>query len=507
MGHRLPARLSGRPDGRCEPASPSPSSDRSSPPWCSPAWARSCSTGLGPVPPTESELRDQAEGLADARPRRRSTGRSGVRRPALARVLRAFELEGIDFVFLDRQGRVVGRPPQGVGDRPPRPGPAAGRRDPERPRRRHRLRAGPRPGRPGRARRGPHPVGRPRAGPGVPVVRALGGAHPRRRGGRRGAAQPGAHRPPAGGRGGHPPDRGGRPEHPARRAAATGPATSSSDLTRSINTMAEGLERSRGLEQQFLLSVSHDLRTPLTSIRGYAEAIGDGTGSSPSRRPGSSCRRRSGSNGWWPTCSTWPASTPAGSASSCARPTSAGSWPPRSRGSGRPPSGPGVALDVADDRIAARVAVVDPDRLGQVVANLVDNGCRHAAGRVRVTTAADADAVVVAVEDDGGGIAAGGPAPRVRAPLRGPAPARPTGVGLGPGARHRARAGRRRWAVRSGPSRRSTADGRHPPVGAAAPLRLSAMVRRRAAAGHRDRGGRRDRALHVGEGDRARPSS
>ena len=40
--------------------------------------------------------------------------------------------------------------------------------------------------------------------------------------------------------------------------------------------MAEGLERSRGLEQQFLLSVSHDLRTPLTSIRGYAEAIGDG---------------------------------------------------------------------------------------------------------------------------------------------------------------------------------------------------------------------------------------
>jgi two-component system sensor histidine kinase BaeS len=49
------------------------------------------------------------------------------------------------------------------------------------------------------------------------------------------------------------------------------------DLTRSINTMAAGLERSRVLEQQFLLSVSHDLRTPLTSIRGYATAICDGT--------------------------------------------------------------------------------------------------------------------------------------------------------------------------------------------------------------------------------------
>jgi two-component system sensor histidine kinase BaeS len=49
-----------------------------------------------------------------------------------------------------------------------------------------------------------------------------------------------------------------------------------SELTRSINAMADSLQRSQGLERQFLLSVSHDLRTPLTSIRGYAEAIADG---------------------------------------------------------------------------------------------------------------------------------------------------------------------------------------------------------------------------------------
>ena len=48
-------------------------------------------------------------------------------------------------------------------------------------------------------------------------------------------------------------------------------------LGRSINQMAVSLERSRALERQFLLSVSHDLRTPLTSIRGYAEALEDGT--------------------------------------------------------------------------------------------------------------------------------------------------------------------------------------------------------------------------------------
>ncbi|MCP3910156.1 MAG: HAMP domain-containing histidine kinase [Actinomycetia bacterium] len=56
-----------------------------------------------------------------------------------------------------------------------------------------------------------------------------------------------------------------------------------SDLTRSINEMTGALERSKGLEQQFLLSVSHDLRTPLTSIRGYAEGLTDGAIDDPVR--------------------------------------------------------------------------------------------------------------------------------------------------------------------------------------------------------------------------------
>jgi len=54
-------------------------------------------------------------------------------------------------------------------------------------------------------------------------------------------------------------------------------------LARSVDAMAAELERSHGLERQFLLSVSHDLRTPLTSIRGYAEAIADGVVDDPAR--------------------------------------------------------------------------------------------------------------------------------------------------------------------------------------------------------------------------------
>ncbi len=55
------------------------------------------------------------------------------------------------------------------------------------------------------------------------------------------------------------------------------------ELLSALDSMAESLQRARDQERQFLLSVSHDLRTPLTSIRGYAEALADGAVSDPVR--------------------------------------------------------------------------------------------------------------------------------------------------------------------------------------------------------------------------------
>ncbi len=49
------------------------------------------------------------------------------------------------------------------------------------------------------------------------------------------------------------------------------------DLASSFNKMSAELVLARDAERAVLLSVSHDLRTPLTSIRGYAEGIEDGT--------------------------------------------------------------------------------------------------------------------------------------------------------------------------------------------------------------------------------------
>jgi two-component system OmpR family sensor kinase len=47
-------------------------------------------------------------------------------------------------------------------------------------------------------------------------------------------------------------------------------------LGRSFNAMSAQLSRARESQRRFLESVSHELKTPLTSIRGYAEALDEG---------------------------------------------------------------------------------------------------------------------------------------------------------------------------------------------------------------------------------------
>jgi two-component system OmpR family sensor kinase len=47
-------------------------------------------------------------------------------------------------------------------------------------------------------------------------------------------------------------------------------------LAESFNDMAAQLTKARAAERSFLLSVSHELKTPLTAIRGYAEGLAEG---------------------------------------------------------------------------------------------------------------------------------------------------------------------------------------------------------------------------------------
>jgi signal transduction histidine kinase len=53
-------------------------------------------------------------------------------------------------------------------------------------------------------------------------------------------------------------------------------STEVANLAASFNKLAEDLDRARDAERSFLLSVSHELKTPLAAIRGHGDAILDG---------------------------------------------------------------------------------------------------------------------------------------------------------------------------------------------------------------------------------------
>ena len=53
------------------------------------------------------------------------------------------------------------------------------------------------------------------------------------------------------------------------------------ELTRSFDTMRKALKEELERRSRFLMAVSHDLKTPLTSIKGYLEAIIDGFAENP----------------------------------------------------------------------------------------------------------------------------------------------------------------------------------------------------------------------------------
>ena len=55
-------------------------------------------------------------------------------------------------------------------------------------------------------------------------------------------------------------------------------------LGREFNHMAQEVKTSAQLERDILANVSHDLRTPLTLIKGYAETVRDLTGDNPEKR-------------------------------------------------------------------------------------------------------------------------------------------------------------------------------------------------------------------------------
>ncbi len=149
-------------------------------------------------------------------------------------------------------------------------------------------------------------------------------------------------------------------------------------LSRSINTMAASLSRARGLERQFLMAVSHDLRTPLTSIRGFAEAIAEGAATDTQRAASviaSESRRLERLVGDLLEL----AKLDARRFSLDVRPTDVGEVVVDTAEGFRPVvEKAGLELVVACGDDQPMDAMADPDRLAQVLANLVENAYKFA---------------------------------------------------------------------------------------------------------------------------------
>ena len=75
-------------------------------------------------------------------------------------------------------------------------------------------------------------------------------------------------------------------------ASSPGDPAEIADLKDAFDGMVNDLRAAREREESFLLSVSHELRTPLTAIRGYGEALADGTTQRP-RQAGAVIARES----------------------------------------------------------------------------------------------------------------------------------------------------------------------------------------------------------------------
>ncbi len=204
-------------------------------------------------------------------------------------------------------------------------------------------------------------------------------------------------------------------------------------LGQAINSMSESLQRARNQERQFLMSVSHELRTPLTSIRGYADAIADGTATDTSaalriieNEAGRLDRlvrdlldlARLDAQRFSLHMATIDAADVVYQAVLAHRPLL---------------TQEGLSIEVELPKPSKLEVWADADRLGQVVANLLENAFKYARTAISVSVSTNHDGyVAIAVQDDGPGV---GPEDLERIFDRHfsatPAPSRKAGSGLG----------------------------------------------------------------------------
>ncbi len=192
------------------------------------------------------------------------------------------------------------------------------------------------------------------------------------------------------------------------RHAPTGGPAEVRALGQALNAMSAQVQASQQTQRDFLANVSHELKTPLTSIQGFAQAIADGTADSPQalQRSGAIIHQEAERMRHMVADLLDLARLDAGL-----------------RALDRSPLDLRLILSAAVERFRPRAGekaihlqadlaehlppmIGDGERLSQVVANLLDNALKHtpSGGRVVLAAAGAEGGVEVAVKDSGAGI-------------------------------------------------------------------------------------------------------
>jgi signal transduction histidine kinase len=175
-------------------------------------------------------------------------------------------------------------------------------------------------------------------------------------------------------------------------------------MARSFNRLADRLDEAEAAQKEFVASVNHELKTPLTSLQGYGELLSDGAVSAEEAGPvvlaetarlqrlvGDLMEAGRLDSGEFAVCEEVVALDDVAAAVRSRFAATAESF--------------GISLEVRLEPAGEASALADADRLVQVVSNLTENAlrCTPAGGSVRIVVAPPAKIRVV---DTGPGLAA-----------------------------------------------------------------------------------------------------
>ncbi len=178
-------------------------------------------------------------------------------------------------------------------------------------------------------------------------------------------------------------------------------------VAESFNSMAAQVKSTQAAQREFVANVSHDLKTPITAISGWSQAMLDGAASTPDEqaRAAMTIYSEAGRMDRMVNQLLELARLESGQLELARQPVDLGrlladvqrSFEPQAQSNG---------VELALDVVPVPPVLGDPDRLAQVFTNLVDNALTYtpAGGRVTLSAAPAGAWVEAAVSDTGLGI-------------------------------------------------------------------------------------------------------